>query len=218
MKNFNGYLKVLELTGLFKNIKNNDIQILLNCFGAVTQNTKKNKILLLAGESIEYIGIVLSGRLNIIRESYSGNRALLGAIRQGGIFAENFYCSGMTQSPVTVIAAEDSNIMKLNINRPQKTCSSVCLFQKKLTENMLNIIAGKNLILQNRMEILELKTIREKVLLYLETFKNKNITLPFNRQEMADYLNVERSALSHELIKMKKDGLINYKMNKFTFF
>jgi len=212
LKNFENYSEILKLTGLFKGIKHSEIQSLLNSLGAVTHNAGKGKIILLTGDRLDYIGIVLSGHLHITRNSYNGNRSLVASIKQGGIFAEALYCAGFTQSPVTVTAAQDSCIMKLSFARVIETCSVSC---NRLIVNMLYLIAGKNLTLQNRMEILELKTIREKVLRYLESFGTRNIALPFNRQEMADFLCVERSALSHELIKMKNDNLLNYSKNKF---
>ena len=216
MKYSENYSTILELTGLFKGIKFQEIQSMLNCLGSKIQNIKKGGIILLSGDRLEYIGIVLSGILHITRENYDGNRSVLAVIKQGGVFAEALCCAGITESPVTVIAAEDSCVMKLSFTRILKTCSSSCLFHTKLIENMAGLIAKKNLMLQSKMEILELKTIREKVMRYLETFNARNITLPFNREEMADFLRVERSALSHELTKMKKDGLLDYKMNKFT--
>ncbi|MCL2211045.1 MAG: Crp/Fnr family transcriptional regulator [Treponema sp.] len=216
MKNYENYLDVLESTGIFKNIDNSERSILLECMNARTENIKKGQIILLAGNKLESFGIVLAGLFHIIRENYEGNRSLIAAMPPGGIFAEALCCAGVTISPVTVIAAEDSCYMKLYFPRFLKTCSSSCTFHVKLIENMTSIIAKKNLMMQNKMEILELKTIREKVMRYLESFSKINITLPFNREEMADFLCVERTALSHELIKMKKDGLIDYKKNKFV--
>lgn len=218
MKIYEKYSEVLKLTGLFKGIKIQEIQTMLNCLGAVTQNAHKGKIILLEGDSLEYIGIVLCGQLHIIRDNYDGNRSLMASISIGEIFSETLCCAGVCQSPFTVIAAENSIIMKLSFERVLNTCSNSCAFHIKLIENMVSIIAKKNLTLQNRMEILEKKTIREKVIRYLESFGEQNITLPFNREEMANFLCVERSALSHELIKMKKNGLIDYKKNKFLVF
>ena len=174
---------------------------------------------MLSGDKPEFVGIVLSGQLNISRVDYDGNRSLVAAIIPGEMFAEALCCAGVTESPVTVFAAEDSVIIKLAFSRIIKTCPNSCSFHTQLIENMLGLIAYKNMKLQNRMEILELKSVREKVMCYLETFmpkRGENITIPFNREEMAEFLCVERSALSHELSKMKKDGLIEYRKNSFT--
>ena len=215
MKNYENYLDVLEMTGLFKDINDAERRALLDCMNAKTVNVKKGQIILLTGNKLEFFGIVLTGQFHIIRENYDGNRSLLTSMPPAGIFAEALCCAGVTISPVTVIAVENSCYMQLNFTHFLKTCSVSCPFHVKLIENMTGIIAKKNLMMQNKMEILELKTIREKVMRYLESFNEPDITLPFNREEMADFLCVERSALSHELIKMKNDGLINYKKNKF---
>ena len=191
---------------------------MLDCLGAGIHAVKKGKIVLLAGDKPEFTGIVLSGMLHITRDDYEGNRAIIASITPGKLFAEALCCAGVSESPVTVVAAEDSIIMKLGSERMLKTCPNSCAFHKKLITNMLALIANKNLFLQDRMEIISLKSIRSKVLLYLESLVSKqgrNINVPFNREEMADYLCVERSALSHELAKMKKDGLIDYNKNKF---
>ena len=218
MKELSRFQNILKLVGLFRGIEAADIQSMLICLNAGIQSLKKGKILLFAGDRPEYTGIVLSGQLHIIRQDYEGNRSLMASIIPGGIFAEALCCAGVSKSPVTVVAAEDSVIMKLGFERITKTCSNSCSFHKKLIENMLRLIANKNLLLQSRMEILELKSVREKVLCYLESFnpkRGRNFTIPFNREEMADFLSVDRSALSHELAKMKKDGLIEYSKNRF---
>ena len=215
MKNFENYLDIIEMTGIFKDINETERHALLECMNAGTINVKKGQIILLAGNKLEFFGIVLGGQFHIIRENYEGNRTLVAAITPGIVFAEALCCAGVTTSPVTVIAAEDSCFMKLYFSRFLETCSSSCSFRVRLIENMTGIMAKKNLMMQNKMEILELKTIREKVMRYLESFSVHVITVPFNREEMAEFLCVERSALSHELIKMKKDGLIDYKKNKF---
>jgi len=218
MKEINSFLPLIKSVGLFRGLEETELRAILTCLGVGTQSMKKGRIVLLAGNKPEFVGIVLSGQLHIARDDYDGSRSLLAAIMPGGIFAEAMCCAGVSESPVTVFAAEDSIILKLTFSRILNTCPNSCLFHKKLIENMMNLIAKKNLMLQGRMEILELKSIREKVLCYLEAYnikRGKSITIPFNREEMADYLCVERSALSHELARMKRDGLIEYRKNLF---
>jgi len=215
LKTSENYFDVLELTELFKGINSAERRILLECMKAKTENVKKGQIILLTGNELDFFGIVLTGQFHIIRENYNGNRSLITSMPPGSLFSEALCCAGVTISPVTVIAVENSCYMKLYFSHFLKTCSDSCAYHIKLIENMISIIAKKNLMMQNKMEILELKTIREKVMRYLESFGGSDITIPFNREEMADFLCVERSALSHELIKMKKDGLIDYKKNKF---
>jgi len=207
--------------GLFKGIDAHELGGMLKCLGAETKEVKKGEIILLAGDKPQHIGIVLSGRLYIVREDYDGNRSLLAAVTPGEIFAEALCCAGIEESPVTVMADTDSTVMLLYFSRILKTCSNSCVFHTKLIDNMLGLVANKNLQLQARMEIVSQKTVRAKVTRYLESFiptQGHNITLPFNREQMAEYLCVDRSALSHELMKMKRDGLIDYRRNWCTWF
>lgn len=212
------YDDILHQVDLFRKIPTEDLTSMLTCLAAETVNYKKNEIILLAGNKPEYVGILLSGTVRIVKEDYEGNRTIMAALEPGDFFAEALCCAGVEESPVTVTADTDSAVMLLNFPRILHVCPNSCIFHQKLIENMLGIIARKNLFLQNRMGIVRIKSIRKKVLRYLKSFAQKQgriITVPLNREEMADYLFVDRSALSHELIKMKQDGLIDYKKNIF---
>ena len=213
------YFHILQKINLFNGIETGDLEALLRCLGAVKKAVNKGEIVLLAGDTPRHVGIVLTGQLHIIREDHDGNCALIAVAAPGGIFAEALCCAGVTESPVTVIAEADSNVLLLDFARVLKTCSNSCSFHTKLIENMLRLIAGKNIFLQNRMEIISLKSVRAKIMLYLESFRVKHgrkFSIPLNREEMADYLCVDRSALSHELARMKKDGIIEFRKNCFT--
>ena len=212
------YCGVLKSVGLFKDIEPAGLENMLGCVGAEIKSVKKGEIILLAGDRPLHVGIVLAGQLHIIREDYDGNRSLLAAVTNSEIFAEALCCAGVSESPVTVIAEADSTVMLLNFSRILHTCRNSCSFHTKLIENMLSLIAKKNILLQSRMELISLKSVRARVLRYLESLVPKQgweITIPFNREEMADFLCVERSALSHELARTKRDGLIEYRKNVF---
>jgi len=214
MKKGGGILLPIEL---FREI--DDLDVMLQCLGAETRQVKKDEIILLAGEKPRHVGIVLSGLLHIVREDYDGNRSLMASVEPGEIFAESLCCAGVAESPVTVMAVTDSTILLLRFERVLRTCQNVCAFHHRLIENMLRIVADKNLFLQARLEIMGLKSVRAKVLRYLESFapkKGEEFIIPFNREQMAEYLCVDRSALSHELTRMKKDGLIEYNKNRFN--
>ena len=215
------YFDVLKIVGLFRDIGAAELITMLKCLGAETRVVSRNEIILLAGDKPQHVGIVLTGRLHIVREDYDGNRSLITAVTPGEIFAEALCCAGIPESPVTVIPDIDSTIMLLSFSRILHTCTNSCAYHTKLIENMLGLIANKNLQLQSRMEVVSIKSIRAKVMRYLESFvpnQGRNITIPFNREQMADFLHVERSALSHELSKMKKDGLIDYRKNTFILY
>jgi len=216
MKNF---YNILRNTGLFTDIEPAELKSLISCINAAAKNFEKGEVILLAGDMPKYIGIVLEGQVNIVREDYNGNSSLLAAIMPGQIFAEALCCAGITESPVTVTAAAASSVMMLGFSRILSVCPNSCSFHRKLIENMLGLLAKKNIMLQSRMEIIGAKSVRAKALLYLESLMPKQgceITIPFNRDELANFLCVDRSALSHELGRMKKEGLIDYRKNVFV--
>ncbi len=212
------YSALLQLSGLFNNIDAAELETMLSCLGVEIKDAKKGEALLLAGDAPTHIGMALSGQIHIYREDYNGNRALIAAITPGGLFAEALCCAGVAESPVTVVADIDSRVMLMRFSRILRTCPHACSHHAKLIENMLGIIAKKNLMLQGRLEIASSKSVRAKALRFLESFvpkQGKDIIIPFNRDAMAEFLCVERSALSHELMRMRRDGLIEYKKNRF---
>ena len=214
----NEYYDILKQVGLFKNINEADLKTVLSCVGSRIKKVKKGGILLLAGDKPRHIGVVLFGRLHIIREDYDGNRFLLSFVAPGEMFAEAMCCANLSESPVTVTADVDSAVMLLGVSPILHTCKNSCVFHTKLIGNMLELVANKTLRLRERMEIISQKSVRARVARYFDSCpaeEGGGITTPFNREELADFLCVERSALSHELSKMKRDGLIDYRKNKF---
>lgn len=219
MRDLMEYFATLRQVSLFACIEEHELASMLQCLDAQVVPVKKGGIVLLAGDRPEHVGVVLSGQLHIVREDYDGNRTLVAAVTEGDVFAEAICCAGIQESPVSVIAEAESTVMLLRFDRILHTCPRSCAFHTKLIENTLGLIARKNLMLQRRMDIISVHSVREKVLRYLGSFgakRGKNIVIPFNREELAEFLCVERSALSHELSRMKTDGLIEYKKNKFT--
>jgi len=228
------FLALLCTVGLFSGIEGSELDSMLSCVDAKVRAVGKGEIILLAGDTPKHVGITLSGLLHIIREDYDGNRALVSVLEPGDIFAEALCCAGIKESPVSVVAYVDSTVLTVSFERVLSTCPNACPFHRKLIENMLGLIARKNLMMQSHMEILSLKSVRARLLRYIESFtrgtaardsiardstpKNRGveITIPLNREELANYLCVDRSALSHELMKMKIEGLIEYKKNEFT--
>lgn len=217
MKKFVEYGNILQSVELFATIEQDDLDTMLGCLDAKLAYAKKDEIVLLSGQRPEHVGIVMSGQLHIVKEDAEGNRILVAGLQPGEIFAEALCAAGVGESPVTVLADTDSAILRLRFDRVIHPCGQACEFHGKLVENLLGLIARKNLLLQSRMEIMAIRSVREKVLRYLGSFampKGEKITIPFNREELADYLCVERSALSHTLSRMKQDGLLEYRKNE----
>lgn len=173
----------------------------------------------MAGDPVNYVGILLSGELQIIQEDYLGNRSILTEVHPGHIFGEALTCAGVDESPVTVVAKSNCHIMCLGISRIVTTCPSSCQFHNQLIENLLKILARKNLLLSNKNQLLSRRTIQDKVLSYLsllaEKKGNSQFEIPFTRNELADFLCVDRSALSRVLSKLQKDGVIEYQNKNF---
>jgi len=214
------YIEVIKNIDLFAGIDKEDMTSMLDCVEAKARRFRKGDIILLAGDKPLYVGVVITGELHITREDIDGNRSLIASIPPGQAFAESLCCADVPESPVTVTAAAGSTVLMLNFSRLLRTCPNSCAFHSRLIQNMLELLAKKNLFLQSRMEIISLKTIRAKVVRYLQAFTRPpgtEIMIPLNREQMADYLCVERSALSHELARMREDGIIDYRKNRFTF-
>ncbi len=212
------YLDVLKLCDLFSSIDEGDLKQVLSCLGYKILHPKKDEILLLVGDRPTHVGVVLTGALHVTKDDYDGNRTIVAAVTPGEMFAETLCSAGVSESPVTVVADNDSAVMLVRFDKIISTCEKACSFHAKLVENMLGIIAGKNLLLQSRLDIISARSIRTRVLRYLSLIapkKGQTVTIPFDREEMADYLCVERTALSHELSKMKAEGLIDYNKNRF---
>ena len=212
------YLDSIKSVPLFKEIGGEELEYMLDCFRCEIRAVRKNAVILLAGEKPIYVGAVLDGMVQVVREDYDGNRTLVASASSGEIFGEALCCAGVDESPVTVLAADDATVMLIEYACIVRVCQNACGYHQKLIENMLHLVASKNIYLQNRLEIMSIKSIRVKVLRYLESLavkQGRSIVLPFNQTKLADYLCVERSALAHELARMKKDGLIDYKKNAF---
>jgi len=205
---------------LFGGIAPEQIHTLLTCLDAKEKAVQKDEFIFLAGEPALYVGLVVSGGVNVIQEDFWGSRIILTHVGPGGLFGEAFACAGVKKLPVSVTAAEASDILLIDCKKIVTVCASGCTFHTQIIANMLQILAGKNIMLTRKMEHLSKKTMREKLLSFLSAqavnVKSREIVIPYNRQELADFLCVERSALSRELSQMKKDGLLTYKKNRFV--
>ena len=202
---------------LFQGIAYSDFEHLIGCLSAKTASYRKDDIVLLSGNTINYVGLILSGAVRIIKEDIDGNSAIVTDLSVSEIFGEAFACAGITQSPVTIEAAEETEILFLDYKKIVTTCAGACQYHAMLIENMLKLIARKNIMLNQKLEILSKRTTREKLLCFFDARRGsaRKFTVPFNREELANYLCVDCSALSNELCKMRDDGLINFQKNKF---
>ena len=210
----------LSTTSLFKGLTEQEIKTILPCLNVREKKYRKGSIILHAGDQVSEIGLVLSGSVNIVVTFYWGNSNIFGHVGKGDLFAENYAAIPGRTLLNAVVAAETTEILFLNLDRLLTTCKTGCAFHNGLIHNLVKISAMKNLNLSARMMHTASKSIRERVLSYLSecalTSGSMHFSIPFSRQELADYLGVDRSALSGELSKMQRDGLIEFRKSDFT--
>ena len=205
---------------IFRNLSDDEIVGMLPCLKAKEQHFKKNDVIYRPGDQVRKIGLVISGAVRIEKIDYWGNRKIISVIEPGQIFGEAY--AGMKTIPMEmeVLAAVPSVILFMEVGKILTTCGNSCEFHSKMIRNMVYVLAERNYKLTQKMDHLTQKTTREKLLSYfseqaLESGRS-DFDIPLDRQQLADYLSVDRSAMSTELGKMKKDGLIEYRKNHFT--
>ncbi len=201
------------------NTENGETEKLLNCLNPVNRSYAKNEIVFLAGTPITQIGIVLSGGVRIIREDFAGNTNIITELGVGDIFGESIVCSGLAESDISVRAASATDILFLDYKKIITSCQSACPFHSKLIFNMLKILAEKNVFLNEKVEVLSKRSTRDKLMTYFylqaKQANDVQFSIPFNREELADYLCVDRSAMSRELCRMRDEGMIEFYKNAF---
>ena len=214
--------KLISQSELFQGIDENEIKELLHCLGAVKRTYQKGEFIYSAGEPIPAMGMVLSGNVQIEQTDFWGDTTIFGNAGPGQIFGETYACLPKEPSMVDVIASKESEVLLLQAEKVLYTCPSSCTFHNRLIHNLLSVLASKNLTLSRKITHISPKSIRERMMSYLSfqaiCHGNREFDIPFNRQQLAGYLNVDRSALSHELSKMQQDGLISFKQNHFILY
>lgn len=209
----NNFETVKECT-IFKNFSIDEIIEIFSVISFYEKDYKKNDIILAENTKVEYFGIITNGKIALSNFDYFGNRNILNVFEKGDSFAEALV-SLEIQIPHEAISLTDSSIVWIEYKSLSKS-----LYYQKILNNLLNIISTKNLILNKKLQILSKRTTREKILEYLSNQKkalslDSNFEINLNRNEMADYLALDRSNLSRELGKLKKEGIIDFKKNKF---
>ena len=207
------YFEALARCSLFEGIDRSQTQELLGCLDGKIIDIAKGDPVFLEGDPAWFVGVVLSGRVQIVRDDYYGKRSVLTVVPPGGLFAEAFACAGLEKLPVGAIALQKSAVLLLDCERMLAGCSRACSFHSRLRGNLLRGIAQKNLVLIRKIRCMSPKTTREKLMEFLldqaKQHGSPEFVIPYDRQALADYLGVERSAVSEEISKLKKSGLID---------
>ena len=193
---------------------------MLSCLGAKQKSFSKGEIILGEGAPAELIGVVLSGMVQVVREDYFGNRSMMAKLGPAEMFAEAFALAGVEGMPVNVVAAENSEVMMIDVSRISRPCAKACGFHQQMIYNLMRILALKNLACNQKIEVVSRRSTREKLMAYLllqaKRAKKSTFLIPFDRQELADYLEVDRSGLSTEIGKLRREGVIDCEKNRFT--
>lgn len=214
----NNYLNILNKCKLFDGVNENDIPKMLKCLDAVEKSYLKNQIIFSEGDKAGVFGVILSGDVQIVKDDYYGNRNILAIVENGELFAEAYACAGVDNLPVSVIAVSDCKILVISINKIL-TAEIPCKFHNIIMNNLLKIVSAKNILLNEKAEITSKRTTQDKLMAYLSAYAKKygsnEFDIPLNRQQLADYLCVERSAMSAEIGKLKSAGKIACTKNHF---
>lgn len=213
------YNKVLSQCALFRGIKSEDIGQLLSCLNSNTKKYMDEQYVFLSGSEVNYIGVMLEGSAEIIKENLAGSRHIMAFLGPAQIFGEGIVCTRERISPVTIKVKEDSRILFIPYERITKSCGNSCGFHIQLIQNMMMILGEKNYNLNNKIELLTLKGMREKIAAYLLNEAKNHRSLSFsivpNRNELAEFLNVSRTSMCRELARMKDENILDYYQNSF---
>ncbi len=214
------YFAVLWSCPLFQGIAEEDCAAVLHRLGGIVVRFGKRETILSEGAPVRSIGVVLSGSAQVVQVDYFGNRSIVANLEPSELFAESFACAGVSEMPVQVAANEnDTAVLWIDPRRIMQPCGNDGGFQRKMLENLLKIMAAKNLAFRQKVEILSKRTTREKLMAYLMLQARRNhrssFTIPFDRQELADYLGVDRSGLSAEISRLRREGVLRCARNHF---
>lgn len=217
MDNFHS---ILRQCPLFDGIEMENLSAMMGCIGGRQISASKGQYISREGDSATHVGMVLSGAVRLEREDYYGNRSIVAHIGPGALFGETYACADVSSLPISVVADEDSRVLLMDCRRITRTCSHACSFHNRIIFNLLRVVAEKNLIYDQKIQVTSKRTTREKLMTYLlnqaKIQGKSTFQIPYDRQELADYLEVDRSGLSSEISKLRKEGILDSKKNEFT--
>lgn len=214
------FFSVIRSSQLFSGISEDELEAMLNCLDTRKVNFPKDTFLLRVGDPAESIGFVLSGSVLVIQEDIWGNRNILSKAGAGQTFAAAYACAPGSVLNVSVVAETAVSVMYLNVKRVLDVCPSACAHHSRIIRNLIGELAAKNLRFSEKLTHMGQRTTRAKLMSYFSAEAQRlgsyEFDIPFSRQQLADYLAVERSGLSLELGKMKRDGLLDFHKSHFV--
>ena len=216
------YLPIIRTSKLFSGIETSNLSAMLGCLGARFLSFSKSEPILQEGQPAKDVGLLLSGSAQVLRIDYYGNRSIVANVSPAQLFGEAFACAEVELLHVSVVATERCQVMMIDCRRITITCDSACSFHNQMIFNLLKVVAQKNILFHQKIEITSQRSTREKLMTYLlmqaKEQGSSQFTIPFDRQALADYLEVERSGLSAEISKLRKEGVLDTKRNWFKLF
>lgn len=214
------FYPVLERCPLFDGIAMEDVGGLLGCLGGRKISVAKGQVVFQEGDAATHVGIVLSGAVQMVRQDFYGNRSIVARMGPGEVFGESYACGGIELLPISVVAEEAGQILLIDARRITVCCGNACAFHSRIIFNMLRLVANNNLVFDQKIQVTSKRTTREKLMTYLmnqmKLHNSCSFVIVYDRQGLADYLEVDRSGLSAEISKLRKEGILECQKNRFT--
>lgn len=216
------FMPLLSASPIFNGVEEREIFSMLRCLDVKESLFQRGEYILRAGEPAGDMGLLLTGSALVAQEDFWGNRNIMARVSPGQLFAEAFACAPGAELTVSVVAEEGCRVLFLNVSRVLTTCPTACAHHSRVIRNLLAELAVKNLGLNEKMTHMARRSTREKLRSYLSAQARRqgsaDFSIPFSRQQLADYLSVERSGLSAELGKMRDEGILDFYKNHFTLY
>lgn len=213
------FYPILARCPLFEGICMEDLATILGCIGGRVVCVSKGQPLFREGDPASALGMVMTGAVQMVREDYYGNRSIVAHIGPAELVGESYACAGIGALPVSVVADVDSQVLLMDHSRLTTSCCNTCVFHNRIIFNLLKLVAVKNLVFDQKIQVTSRRTTREKLIAYLldqaKLHGSDSFTIPFDRQELADYLEVDRSGLSAEISKLRREGVLESERKRF---
>jgi len=214
------YIEILKRTQLFSGVSDSEISAMLSCLQAQLLTFKKGEYVYREGEHLDNFSVLVKGKLLVQNNDFWGNRNIINVIHVGEMFGEAYVAPESGVLPNDVVAEEDSAVIFFNVRKILTVCSSACRFHSMVIQNLFFAISEKNRKLVQKIGHMSKRSTRAKLLSYLSQEAKKHnsnhFIIPFTRQQLADFLCVDRSAMSNELCKMRDEELLKFDRNQFT--
>lgn len=212
-------IDIVRNSGLFDGVEDSEIEAMMKCLGATRTRYGKNEFVTRRGEDLDSIIMVIDGRLQRVKDDYWGNRTVLSEHTRGDVVGTEYACASGERMDVSLIAVELTELLFLDVRKVSTTCPTSCDFHSRVIMNLLRILAKGSLDLDSRLDRMSKRSTRDKICAFLSDNArmagSNEFVITMNRQQMADHLGVDRSAMSSELGRMKREGLIEFERNHF---